>query len=154
MSCSRTQRSASCNGLEPFEHLLGPTRNDGSFLPKSKRVWSGNTTISHCRPAHSTVRKSHRSLAVTRHKEDNESKATSSLFHVKMIAKLEMTQSNSYQVWSKSSLKCSGLGDVTSNYLHTLKLMDKKNHNLTLKIFAYCTIKIWMLIKASDDAVV
>ena len=37
-------------------------------------------------------RKSHRTSTVTRHKEDNLSKATSSLFPIKMIAKLERTQ--------------------------------------------------------------
>ena len=36
-----------------------------------------------------TVRKSHRTLTVTSHQEDNLSKATSSLFPIKMIAKLE-----------------------------------------------------------------
>ena len=47
-----------------------------------------NTTITHWRPNHGTKRKSHRTL-VTRHQEDNKSKATSSLFLVKMIAKQE-----------------------------------------------------------------
>ena len=39
-------------------------------------------------------RKGPRTLTVTRHQEDNLSKATSSLFLVKIIAKLETTQSN------------------------------------------------------------
>ena len=43
------------------------------------------------------MRKSHRTLTVTRHQKDNKSKATSSLFPVKLIAKLEMTHSNAYQ---------------------------------------------------------
>ena len=37
---------------------------------KSKWVWSGNTTITQCRPSHGTMGKSHRSLIVTRHQED------------------------------------------------------------------------------------
>ena len=37
---------------------------------------------------HGTVRKSHRSLTVTRHQKDNLSKATSSLFPIKMTTKL------------------------------------------------------------------
>ena len=40
---------------------------------------------------------SHRTITITRHQEDNQSKATSSLFPIKMIAKLEMTQSNAQQ---------------------------------------------------------
>ena len=63
---------------------------------KSKWVWSGNTTITHCRPTHGTVRKSHKIFTVTRQSKDNKSKATSSLFLVKIIAKQEMTQSNEY----------------------------------------------------------
>ena len=38
---------------------------------KSKWIWLGNVTIAHCRPTHCTARKSHRSLTVTRHQEDN-----------------------------------------------------------------------------------
>ena len=34
---------------------------------------------------------------ITRHQEDKQSKATSSLFPIKMIAKLEWTQSNTQQ---------------------------------------------------------
>ena len=40
-----------------------------------------------CRPTQITVRKRHTTLTVTRHQEDKQSKATSSLF--KIIAKLE-----------------------------------------------------------------
>ena len=53
----------------------------------SKWVWSGNTTITKCRQTHGTARKSH--TTITRHQEDKLSKATSSLFPIKMIAKLE-----------------------------------------------------------------
>ena len=42
-----------------------------SFSLKSKRVWSGNITITHSRPTHCTMRMSHRTLTVTRHQEDN-----------------------------------------------------------------------------------
>ena len=38
---------------------------------KSKRLWSGKNTCTHCRPSHGTARKSHRTPTVTRHKEDN-----------------------------------------------------------------------------------
>ena len=53
--------------------------------------WSGNTTITNCRPTHGTARKSH--TTITRHQEDKLSKATSSLFPSKMNAKLEWTHS-------------------------------------------------------------
>ena len=50
----------------------------------SKWVWSGNTTITNCRQPLGTARKS--PLTITRHQEDKLSKATSSLFPIKMIA--------------------------------------------------------------------
>ena len=46
---------------------------------KSKWVWYGNTTITHCRPTHGTVRKSHRTFTVTRYPQDNKGKEISSL---------------------------------------------------------------------------
>ena len=39
--------------------------NKSILAPKNKWVWSGNTTITHCRPTHGTVRKRHRTLTVT-----------------------------------------------------------------------------------------
>ena len=62
-----------------------------------KWIWSGNTTITQRRPSHGTMRKSHRTFTVTRHPKDNKSKASNSLFLVKMITKLERTYSNAYQ---------------------------------------------------------
>ena len=56
---------------------------------KSKWVWSGNTTITHYRPTYGTGWKNHSPHTVTRHTKDNKSKAASSLFLVKTIAKLE-----------------------------------------------------------------
>ena len=41
---------------------------------KSKWVWSGNTTIIHCRPTEGTVRKSHRIITITSHEEDKQRK--------------------------------------------------------------------------------
>ena len=55
-------------------------------------VWSGNTTITNCRLTHGTARKSR--STTTRHKDHKLSKATSSLFPIKMIAILIRTQSS------------------------------------------------------------
>ena len=55
-------------------------------------VWSGNTTITNCRQARGIVRKSH--TTITRHQEDKQSKATSPLFPIEIIAQLQWTQSN------------------------------------------------------------
>ena len=123
---------------------------------KSKWVWSGNTTITHCRPTHGTMSASHRTFIAARQPKENKnkvskgtkirnqynqvphltqdtngkvtnsqldttnesqkvshfpagdhkahinrhslrhSKAASSLFRVKLIAKLGRTQSNAY----------------------------------------------------------
>ena len=46
------------------------------------------------------MRKSH--TTITRHQEDKQSKATSSLFPIKMIAKLEWTQRNAQQTESRN----------------------------------------------------
>ena len=61
----------------------------------SKWVWSGNNTITNRRQPHGTARKSR--STITRHQEDKLSKATSSLFPIKMIAILEWTWSNVQQ---------------------------------------------------------
>ena len=61
-----------------------------AISPKnSKWVWSGNTTITSRRQPRGTARKSR--TTITRHQEDKLSKATSSLFPIKMIAILEWT---------------------------------------------------------------
>ena len=46
---------------------------------------------------HRTVRQSHRAITVTKHKEDKKRQEASSLFPIKMIAKLERTQSTAQQ---------------------------------------------------------
>ena len=61
----------------------------------SKWVWSGNITVTNCRQTHDNVWKSH--TAITRHQDDKQSKATSSLFPIEMIEKPEWTQSNAQQ---------------------------------------------------------
>ena len=55
----------------------------------SKWVWYGNTTITNCRQPRGTARKSR--STITRHQKDKLSKATSSVFLIKMIAILEWT---------------------------------------------------------------
>ena len=51
--------------------------------------------MTNCRQTCGIVRKSH--TAITTHQEDKQSKATSSLFPIDMIAKLEWTQRNTQQ---------------------------------------------------------
>ena len=64
-------------------------RHNFKRFENSKWVWSGNTTITNRRQPHGTARKSH--TTITRHQEDKFSKATSSLFSIKMVAILEWT---------------------------------------------------------------
>ena len=64
-------------------------------VKNSKWVWFGNTTIKNCKQAHGTARKSH--TVTTRQQGDKLSKATRSIFPIKMIAKLEWTWSNAQQ---------------------------------------------------------
>ena len=60
-------------------------------LPKSKWVWSRNSTITHRRPTSGTVWKSHRIITDTIHHEDKQSKVTSSL-PIKINSNLERTR--------------------------------------------------------------
>ena len=79
-------------------------------VKNSKWVWSGNTTITNRRQPRGTARKSRSTF--TRHQEDKLSKATSSLFPIKMIAILEWTQNNVQQ--NTEQLKTPTMG-VTIN---------------------------------------
>ena len=60
---------------------------------EGKKVREYNQEIT--RQTHGIVRKSH--TRITRHQEDKQSKAISSLFSIEMIAKLEWTQSKAQQ---------------------------------------------------------
>ena len=62
---------------------------DHTINTKSKWLWSGNTTITHCRQTNGAARKNHRTRTGTKHQEDSQSKATNDLFPIKMIAKLD-----------------------------------------------------------------
>ena len=81
----------------PIQTLLSMHRlvSQSALRKNSKWEWSGNTTIINCRQTSGVVRKGH--TIITRHKEDEQNKATSSLFPIDMIAKLEWTQSNAQQ---------------------------------------------------------
>ena len=76
-----------------MQHDYFQKKNVLTIWPKnSKCIWSENTTNTNCKQTHGTARKSH--TTTTRHQEDKLSKATSFLFSIKMIAKLEWTSSN------------------------------------------------------------
>ena len=62
------------------------------YIKNSKRVCSGKTTITNCRQTRDIVRKSH--TTIKRQQEYKQSKATSSLFPIEMIAKLERTHAS------------------------------------------------------------
>ena len=62
----------------------------------SKWVWSGNITITNYTQIYGTSTKNN--TTITRHHENNISKANSSLFPIKAIANIEWTQSNAQQV--------------------------------------------------------
>ena len=49
--------------------------SDKTHIHTHKRVWSGNTTITYCRPTHGTTRKSHRTIAVIGRQAGNQDKA-------------------------------------------------------------------------------
>ena len=55
---------------------------------------SGNTTITNCRQPYGIVRKTKSHTSIKGHQEDKQNNATSSLFPIEMIAKLEWTQRN------------------------------------------------------------
>ena len=62
-----------------------------------KSEYDQEIPLTNCRPTNGTARESYRTFTVKIHPKDNKSKATSSFFLVKMIVKLERTQSNAYQ---------------------------------------------------------
>ena len=64
-----------------------------------------------CRQTHGVVRKNH--TTITRHEKDKQGKTTSSLFPIKMIAKLEWTQSNAQQ--NKEQLQNRTMGVPINN---------------------------------------
>ena len=78
-----------------FDTIILDNMSPSPWPKNSKWVWSGNTTITNRRQPCGTARKSR--STITRHQEDNFSKATSSLFPIKMIAILERTQGNVQQ---------------------------------------------------------
>ena len=57
------------------------------LLKKASEYGHGDTTFTHPKSINGTVKKNNRKLNVTQHLEDKESKATSSLFPIKMIEK-------------------------------------------------------------------
>ena len=63
-------------------------------MAKKQESLIRNTIITYCKPTQGTVRKSQRTIIITCHQEDKQSKAKISLFPIKMIAKLVRTQSN------------------------------------------------------------
>ena len=58
-------------------------------------VWSGKTTITNCRQTREEEPHNHHE---TPGRQTKQSKSASSLFPIKMIAKLEWTQSNAQQI--------------------------------------------------------
>ena len=87
----------------------------------TKRVWSGNTAVTNCRQICNTTRKSH--TIITRHQEDKQSKATSSLSNAQLNIEqlqnptMEVTINNDFNnnrttalertaAWATGRLKC------------------------------------------------
>ena len=89
--------------IEPLSESGYPPQLIHYVLKNSKWVWSGNTTITNRRQPCGTARKSR--STTTKHQEDKLSKATGSLFPIKMIAILERTQSNVQQKRSLVSIR-------------------------------------------------
>ena len=87
---------------DSFSHALNGNLHVELLLVDMEWIWFRTVTYllkvseydqelprSHTVPTHGTVRKSNRTLTVTRHQEDNTIKATGSLIPIKMIGKLE-----------------------------------------------------------------
>ena len=108
----------------------------------SKWVWSGNTTITNRRQPCGTARKSR--STITRYQEDKLSKASSSLFPIKMIAILEPTQSNVQQ--NIEQLQTPTMGVTINNNNRTTALERHRGGGLNAFY--------WYQIFALDSAVV
>ena len=70
--------------MRPLSEIIGWPSYSWIQEYKKKQV---STIITHCRLTHGTVREEPQN----NNKKDKQSKATSSLFPIKMIAKLELT---------------------------------------------------------------
>ena len=101
--------------------------------------------IRHCKLTHGTKRKSY--IKITRHQEDKQSKATSSLFPIKMITKLEMTRSNVQQNMEQTQNAIMGAQSTTNQqqqnrrlrtngkqFSETVSSKDALDNNTRLKI--------------------
>ena len=99
------------------------------------------------------MRKSHRTITVTRHQKDKQSKAYSSLCPIKMIAKLEWGQSTAQNTWSKRRIPINN-GIKLYNYSTTTEppILERTTAQATggggLNAFS------WYQIIALDSAVV
>ena len=104
-----------------------------SLNQKSKRVWQGNTAITHNRPTHGTVRKRKRTITATWHSGDNKSKATSTLFPSGMIAEIERTNEPLHEI--SNNAVCA-----------TSKASDQPAHTRSLsRAFASRLNILWLL---------
>ena len=63
------------------------------YMFKKASEYDHDIPQSHCTPTYGTMSKSYMYITITRHQQDKQSKATSSLFPIKMIAALERTLS-------------------------------------------------------------
>ena len=105
----------------------------------SKWVWLGNTTIKNCRQPRSIAMKSH--TTITRHQEDKQSRAISSLFPIKMIAKL---------VWTQSNVR--GLTNCRAIKEETIAINPDWVYNQTyIQPFYNVLLSFWMHWKSSEN---
>ena len=101
--------------LDPIRfHLFGEIIKRAT---KKQVCMIRKTKTTHYRPTHGTVRKSHRTLTVTRYQKNNQNKAISSLLFVKMIAKLEKISNNTIQ--SKNQTQNPTNNGTPSDAYHT-----------------------------------
>ena len=73
--------------MENVWHRLRNEKDSKKKMHQELWVWSGNTTITNCRQTFGILRKSQ--ITTMRYQEDKQSRATSSLFPIEMIAKPE-----------------------------------------------------------------
>ena len=92
-------------------------------VKNSKWVWSGNTTITNRRQPHGTKRKNH--STTTRHQKDKLSKATSSLFPIKMIASLSWNR-HIYQTVKKTNIVLTYGVPYKREFAHKLEMVQKR----------------------------
>ena len=85
-----------CAPLVAFDFVWVVLYDFKVSFPDKKIVWSGNATITQCRPT-IAPQEAQQNITATKHQEDRQNKATSAFFTIKTTTNPERAQSIAHQ---------------------------------------------------------